>query len=171
VSGTAKRVRVERNKIIDRMWNCVLRGDIAARNLVDANIASYLPGLLEEHAALERERNELKAEVARRAEQDRVNITLTEEQLRLRERSLGLRDDPPTATERRAPVQREQARGGRARGTITWSEHEAAWVGYARAFPGSARDQDAARIAERGGFGYEELADYLGHEPDTWRPC
>jgi hypothetical protein len=30
-------------------------------------------------------------------------------------------------------------------------------------------DQDAARLAERAGFGYEELVDLLGHSPTTWR--
>jgi tRNA G37 N-methylase TrmD len=81
VSDTAKRVGdllVERNKIIGRMQYCVLRGDIAALNLVDANIARCMPGLLEEYDAALRERDELKAEVARRVEQDRANITLTE---------------------------------------------------------------------------------------------
>jgi nucleotide-binding universal stress UspA family protein len=97
VSDNVKRVRdllVEHDRILGRMQGWVSSEDFAALNHVDTAILTYLPGLLEEHAAVERERDELKAEVARRAEQDRINITLTEEQLRLREWSLGLRDDP-----------------------------------------------------------------------------
>lgn len=30
--------------------------------------------------------------------------------------------------------------------------------------------QSAERLAERGGFGYWELTDLLGHEPKTWQP-
>lgn len=52
-------------------------------------------------------------------------------------------------------------------GTIAWTEHEEAWAGYHAMYP---NDQDAERIAARGGFGYWEAAVYLGHEPRTWRP-
>lgn len=72
--------------------------------------------------------------------------------------------------ERRAPVQgdRSMAKGqpGREPGTISWEEHVRAWEEYARRY---GRDQSAERIAERGGFGYRELTDQLGHAPETWR--
>lgn len=55
-------------------------------------------------------------------------------------------------------------------GTIDWAEHEEAWLGYQRKYPGSARQQDAQRIHDRGGFGYEEVTEFLGHEPKTWLP-
>lgn len=54
-------------------------------------------------------------------------------------------------------------------GTVEWGEHVMAWRGYGERFPGSALDQDAVRIAQRGGFGYNEMTEYLGHEPTTWR--
>ena len=54
---------------------------------------------------------------------------------------------------------------GRSPGTISWAEHEEAWLGYAEKFGSS---QSAERIAERGGFSYEELVMFLGHEPKTW---
>ena len=73
-------------------------------------------------------------------------------------------------SERRAPVQGNHRlpRGtqGRAPGTISWEEHLEAWRAYAREFPG----QNAERIAERGGFGYGELVEYLKRPPTTWEP-
>ncbi len=39
-----------------------------------------------------------------------------------------------------------------------------AWHGYERLYPG----QSAERVAERGGFGHEELRAFLGHEPATF---
>lgn len=81
-------------------------------------------------------------------------------------------------TERRAPVQGEGVSERHAEvtgkpykpaGTVAWAEHEEAWRGYAERWPGSARHQDAGRIAERGGFGYREMTTLLGHEPTTWR--
>lgn len=71
------------------------------------------------------------------------------------------------AEERRAWVQRERDKPA---GTVAWSEHCEAWLGYERTYPGSARDQDAERINQRGGFGYYEMTDYMGHEPTTWAP-
>jgi len=56
--------------------------------------------------------------------------------------------------ERTAPVQ------GHA--PIPWSVHEAAWQGYASLY---GKRQSAERIAERGGFGVEEMDDYH----PTWR--
>ena len=32
------------------------------------------------------------------------------------------------------------------------------------------RGQSAERIAERGGFGYWEITELLGREPNTWEP-
>lgn len=63
---------------------------------------------------------------------------------------------------RRAPVQAQ--RGVRGPGTIAWWEHEQVWAGYAATYSG----QSAERIAERGGFGWAECVEFLGHEPTTW---
>jgi len=52
-------------------------------------------------------------------------------------------------------------------GSVAWSEHLLAWSDYARRYGTS---QSAERLAERGGFGYAELTDHLGHEPTTWEP-
>lgn len=76
---------------------------------------------------------------------------------------------------RRAPVQgewRKATPGARAGwrvspGTVAWEEHELAWRAYAARY-GSG--QSAERIAERHGFGYDEITNLLGHEPKTWRP-
>jgi len=67
-------------------------------------------------------------------------------------------------------VQRSEAHGGKPAGSIAWSEHVDAWKGYRDRFPSSAQRQDAARIAERHGFSYCELVEYLGREPTTWEP-
>jgi hypothetical protein len=73
--------------------------------------------------------------------------------------------------EKRAPVQGDRAipigTPGREPGTISWAEHEQAWLTYAARGHGG---QSAKRIAERGGFGYLELVDLLGHAPKTWEP-
>lgn len=58
-----------------------------------------------------------------------------------------------------------RAANARVPGTITWSEHEKAWQAYERKYGG----QSAERIAERGGFGYEELVEFLGRAPETWK--
>ncbi len=52
-------------------------------------------------------------------------------------------------------------------GTIAWSEHEEAWRVYAKRYGTS---QSAERIAERSGFSYDELLDFLEREPTTWKP-
>lgn len=79
-------------------------------------------------------------------------------------------------TERRAPVQGtgrywlpsgDQYRDAKPPGTIAWSEHVEAWEEYARRY---GHDQSAERIAERHGFGWDELCELLGREPTTWRP-
>jgi len=50
-------------------------------------------------------------------------------------------------------------------GTVSWDEHVEAWNGYAKHF---GRDQDAERIAARGGFSFVELCAFLGRPPATW---
>ena len=67
--------------------------------------------------------------------------------------------------EKRAPVQAERSMGKPA-GTVSWDEHVKAWKTYHKRYPG----QSAERIAERAGFSYGELVDFLGHEPTTWQP-
>jgi len=52
-------------------------------------------------------------------------------------------------------------------GTVSWLEHLLAWSQYAARY---GQSQTAERLAERGGFGYGEMTDYLGHEPATWSP-
>lgn len=65
----------------------------------------------------------------------------------------------------RVPVQGDSRRDGRPEGTIAWTEHQAAYVEYARRF---GTYQSAERIAERGGFSRQELFEFLGHEPTTF---
>jgi hypothetical protein len=75
----------------------------------------------------------------------------------------------------RAPVQgdhdevRRKRLGKRSHppGTISWAEHEEAYSAYALRH---GHGQSALRIAERGGFGYDELVWLLGLEPRTWEP-
>jgi hypothetical protein len=52
-------------------------------------------------------------------------------------------------------------------GSITWTEHFLAWSAYASRYGAG---QSAERLAEQGGFSYEELVSYLGHPPTTWEP-
>jgi len=74
---------------------------------------------------------------------------------------------------KRAPVQGTSCyleRGDpkeRGPGTITWAEHLLAYATYANRY---GTGQSAERLAERGGFGFWELADLLGREPTTWEP-
>lgn len=70
-------------------------------------------------------------------------------------------------TERRVPVQGGDLIEGRRwpRGTVAWTEHVEAWEAYHRRYP----EQDAERIAQRGGFSYHELIEFLGHAPTTWQ--
>lgn len=51
-------------------------------------------------------------------------------------------------------------------GYIEWWEHTQAWEDYTKMYAG----QDAQTIADRGGFGWNELVDHLGGAPTTWRP-
>jgi hypothetical protein len=55
--------------------------------------------------------------------------------------------------------------GAKCPGSIEWWEHVEAWKGYDKLYPG----QPAHVVAGRGGFGWLELIDFLGHEPTTWR--
>ena len=78
--------------------------------------------------------------------------------------------------ERRAPMQGDGAynvppahpahAGSHPPGTIAWSEHVEIWQRYAARY---GCGQDAEQIAQRGGFGYNEAASLLGHEPTTWK--
>ena len=75
---------------------------------------------------------------------------------------------PVADANRRAPVQGDYNRATRRyerAGSIAWAEHVEAWEDYARRY---GRDQSAERIAERGGFGYQELVDHLKRAPTTW---
>jgi hypothetical protein len=65
---------------------------------------------------------------------------------------------------RRAPVQANH-RLKKGPGTIAWAEHVEAYGAYSARYGHS---QSAERLAERGGFCYGELCDFLGHEPKTW---
>jgi hypothetical protein len=65
----------------------------------------------------------------------------------------------------RAPVQPSK-RHNKPAGTIGWAEHAEAWRAYDKKWR---TNQSAERIAERGGFGYGELVEFLGREPTTWK--
>lgn len=83
------------------------------------------------------------------------------------------RDSPPPdwcplRGERRTVVQADLGRGGRVKhppGTITWEEHLEVYAIYAQRYGHS---QTPERIAERGGFGYEEAEMLLGRPLRTW---
>ena len=70
-------------------------------------------------------------------------------------------------SERRAPMQGTCVKGRwvHSPGTISWDEHLSAYAVYASKYGTS---QSAERIAERGGFGFEEFVMLMGHEPKTW---
>lgn len=67
--------------------------------------------------------------------------------------------------ERRAPVQRSHLADDTVMpaGTIAWWEHEEAALAYNRKY-----NQSSETLAARGGFGYGELIEFLGHAPTTW---
>lgn len=75
----------------------------------------------------------------------------------------GFIDQIDRAQEKRAPVQRDSYM--KLPGTISWEEHLEAWHVYHQRWKG----QDAQRIADRGGFGYREIFELIGHYPETWR--
>lgn len=60
---------------------------------------------------------------------------------------------------KKAPYQKKNYKSG----TIEWDCHYRAWTNYARKYGIS---QSAERIAERGGFGEEELDKFFG---ENWR--
>lgn len=71
-------------------------------------------------------------------------------------------------TTKRAPVQADFAKGGRHKnppGTIAWEEHLEIYEIYAQRYGHS---QSPERIAERGGFGYDEATTLLGRPLRTW---
>jgi len=74
----------------------------------------------------------------------------------------------PVQADMRDPKTQELREGkpGYVAGTIAWAEHLEAYIVYAAKF---GRKQSAAKIAERGGFGYLELVSFLGREPTTWK--
>jgi hypothetical protein len=77
-------------------------------------------------------------------------------------------DEPHCATcicGRRAPVQ--ASHGVKGPGTVAWHEHLEAWSVYAARY---GTRQSAERIAERAGFSWGELVEFLGREPTTWEP-
>ena len=63
----------------------------------------------------------------------------------------------------RVPVQANR-RLQKGPGTVSWEEHLEA---YAKRY---GHYQTAECIAERGGFCYGELVEFLGREPTTWEP-
>lgn len=69
--------------------------------------------------------------------------------------------------ERRAPMQGTVVRGRWVTppGTISWEDHLDAYAAYSLRY-GSR--QSAERIADRGGFGFEEFISLTGHAPKTW---
>lgn len=68
------------------------------------------------------------------------------------------------AMQNRVPVQASR-NAGKPPGTITWAEHLKAYEGYFARFGAC---QTAERLAERGGFSYCELVEFLGDDPKTW---
>lgn len=69
---------------------------------------------------------------------------------------------------KRAPIQaesRSSKNADKGQGTISWEEHEACWAKYAVKY---GTQQSAERLAERGGFGYNEFIILMGREPETF---
>lgn len=74
-------------------------------------------------------------------------------------------------THKRVPVQGDYAKEERKyknAGTISWSEHLEIYKVYVEKFGGSG--QSPERVAERGGFSYNEIILMTGHPPSTWKP-
>lgn len=67
---------------------------------------------------------------------------------------------------RRAPVQASREHG-KPSGSVGWAEHLEAWAVYASKY---GKSQSAERVAERGGFCFGELYQFLGKAPTTWSP-
>lgn len=84
---------------------------------------------------------------------------------------------PTCRCDNAAPVQATHILKGKRRsknapgfviGTISWEEHEKAWAAYAARNEG--QPQSAEEIYNNGGFRWDELCEFLGHEPKTWKP-
>lgn len=74
---------------------------------------------------------------------------------------------PVTKQNTRAPVQGEhKTASSMPPGTVSWEEHLEAYAVYVKTH-GNA--QSAERLAERAGFGYQEITELLGHKPKTWK--
>lgn len=75
---------------------------------------------------------------------------------------------PSFVGDRRVPVQGifERGKWKVLPGTISYEEHFLAWEAYQKKWHSH---QSADRIAERGGFDWNELVEFLGREPETWR--
>ena len=56
------------------------------------------------------------------------------------------------------------ASNGYGYGRIPYEWAKKAYVGYAKKYPGSARDQSLERFGERGGFGHWEMTVFTGSE-------
>ena len=50
------------------------------------------------------------------------------------------------------------------------SESDLCWGGRRAQFQSEAQRLWLERMAERGGYGYGELCEYLGRKPETWEP-
>ena len=72
---------------------------------------------------------------------------------------------------KRAPLQGSPRRPGavtsKPSGTISWAEHLECYTAYASRW---GAEQSVERLAERGGFGWDEFVSLTGHEPTTWHP-
>lgn len=74
----------------------------------------------------------------------------------MNERRVNVQADFPDWRKRGAPP-----------GTMAWSEHCEVWEAYAKRGHGN---QDAERIADRGGFGKQEAEKLIGRPLRTWEP-
>jgi hypothetical protein len=80
-------------------------------------------------------------------------------------------EEPRCVVQREGPYEARSMQDGVARrrmpyGTVARSEGLTAYEAYAKRH---GVGQSFERLLERGGFGYWELTDLLGHEPRTWR--
>jgi hypothetical protein len=73
--------------------------------------------------------------------------------------------------ERRAPVPAVEFPRPRPAGTVSWTEFLMAWDGLKARRGSMASGKSPDAVADEGGFTYEELVEYLGFEPKTWRPA
>lgn len=67
--------------------------------------------------------------------------------------------------ERRAPMQGEFGKNKKPPGTISWKEHLEAYEVYGKKY---GHQQSAERLADRGGFGWNEFIFLMKREPRTW---